>query len=103
MNTTFQLRRETVLAAITRGAHGCVGVSPDGVRAVPAAPIGTLVDPTGAGDLFAAGFVTGLVRGLDHASSAKLGALAAAEIIQHIGARPKTDLGALARANGLVT
>ena len=96
------LRREPVLAAITRGAHGCVVVSPEGVQAVPAAPIGRLVDTTGAGDLFAAGFVTGLVRGLDHASSAKLGALAAAEIIQHIGARPKTDLGALARANGLM-
>ena len=97
------LRREPVLAAITRGEHGCVVVSPEGVRAVPAAPIGRLVDTTGAGDLFAAGFVTGLVRGLDHARCADLGALAAAEIIQHIGARPRTDLGALARANGLVT
>ncbi len=95
------LRRENVLAAVTRGEHGCVVVSPDGVHAVPAAPIETLIDTTGAGDLFAAGFVTGLVRGLGHAESARLGALAAAEIIQHIGARPKVDLKALARANGL--
>ena len=45
--------------------------------------------------------MTGLVRGLDHAASARLGALAAAELIQHIGARPKVDLKALARAGGL--
>ena len=95
------LRRENVLAAVTRGEHGCVVVSPDGVHAVPAAPIGTLIDTTGAGDLFAAGFVTGLVRGLDHQRCAQLGGLAAAEIIQHIGARPKVDLKALARASGL--
>ena len=62
------------------------------MSAVPAAPIKSLVDTTGAGDLFAAGFVTGLVRGLDHEACARLGALAAAEIIQHIGARPKVDL-----------
>ncbi len=95
------LRREGVLAAVTRGEHGCVVVSSAGVQAIPAAPIATLVDTTGAGDLFAAGFVTGLVRGLDHAESARLGTLAAAEIIQHIGARPKTDLKALAMSNGL--
>ena len=95
------LRRENVLAVVTRGEHGCVVVSSAGVQAVPAAPIETLVDTTGAGDLFAAGFMTGLVRSMDHAESARLGALAAAEIIQHIGARPKTDLGALARSNGL--
>ena len=95
------LRRESVLAAVTRGEHGCVVVSPDGVHAVPAAPVGSLVDTTGAGDLFAAGFVTGLVRGLSHHESARLGALAAAEIIQHIGARPKVDLKVLARASGL--
>ena len=96
------LRAERVLAAVTRGEHGCVVVSPDGVTAVPAAPIAELVDTTGAGDLFAAGFVTGMVRGFDHADSARLGGLAAAEIIQHIGARPKGDLRAMAGERGLM-
>ena len=97
-----QLRKEGVFAAATRGEKGCVVVSPKAETiAVPAAPIDTVVDTTGAGDLFAAGFMTGLVRDLDHASCARLGALAAAEIIQHIGARPKADLKALAHANGL--
>ena len=95
------LRAEGVLAAVTRGERGCVVVSRDGVTAVPAAPIAELVDTTGAGDLFAAGFVTGMVRGFDHADSARLGGLAAAEIIQHIGARPKADLRAMAGDRGL--
>ena len=97
-----QLGHEGILAAVTRGAHGCVVVSPDGRQGVPAAPIDKLVDTTGAGDLFAAGFVTGLVRGLDHATCARLGSLAAAEIIQHIGARPKVDLRKLAASEGIV-
>ena len=96
-----QLKREGILAAITRGEAGCVVVTPNETIAVPAAPIATLIDTTGAGDLFAAGFLTGLVRERDIATCAKLGALAAAEIIQHIGARPKTDLKALAAENGL--
>jgi sugar/nucleoside kinase (ribokinase family) len=95
------LRQETVLAAVTRSEKGCVVVTTEAVIPVPAAPIATLVDTTGAGDLFAAGFVTGLVRGLDHSDSARLGALAAAEIIQHIGARPKSDLKSLAAKAGL--
>ena len=97
-----QLRREGILAAVTRGEHGCVVVHDGEATAVPAAPIKSLIDTTGAGDLFAAGFVAGLVRQLDHVSCAKLGGLAAAEIIQHIGARPKGDLKALAAADGLL-
>ena len=96
-----QLAREGILAAVTLGERGCVVVAKDGVSAVPAAPIDSLVDTTGAGDLFAAGFVAGLVRGLDHRDCARLGTLAAAEIIQHIGARPTVDLKSLAAANGL--
>jgi adenosine kinase len=69
---------------------------------VPAFPIENLVDTTGAGDLFAAGFLTGLTKEKDLATCAKLGALAAAEIIQHIGARPQADLARLAADNGLV-
>ena len=97
-----QLRREGLLAVVTRSEKGCVVISPESdTIAVPAAPIDTLVDTTGAGDLFAAGFMTGLVRDLDHRSCARLGALAAAEIIQHIGARPKANLRALALGAGL--
>ena len=96
-----RLADEGVLAAVTRGEHGCVVVSESGRQGVPAAPIGKLVDTTGAGDLFASGFVTGLVRGLDHVACARLGSLAAAEIIQHIGARPKVNLRELAAASGL--
>ena len=63
---------------------------------VPAEPIERLVDTTGAGDLFAAGFLAGEARGLASRQSLKLGAIAAAEVIQHYGARPEADLRALA-------
>ena len=63
---------------------------------VPAEPIARLVDTTGAGDLFAAGFLAGEARGLGLEQSLKLGAIAAAEVIQHYGARPEADLRALA-------
>ncbi len=95
------LRQERVLAAVTRGEKGCIVLDRGDAIEVAAAPVAQVVDTTGAGDLFAAGFVTGLVRGLDHAACARLGALAAAEIIQHLGARPKVDLRELAHANGL--
>ena len=69
--------------------------------AVPAFPIEKLVDTTGAGDLFAAGFLFGLVRNAGHETCGRLGALAAAEVIQHIGARPQVSLKELAGQNGL--
>ena len=68
----------------------------EGVETVPAIPIQKLVDTTGAGDLFAAGFLFGLVRNAGHEAAGRLGALAAAEVIQHIGARPEVSLKALA-------
>jgi adenosine kinase len=71
------------------------------VTPVPAFPIDKLVDTTGAGDLFAAGFLVGLARGADHTTCGKLGALAASEVIQHVGARPQQSLKALAAASGL--
>jgi adenosine kinase len=95
------LRKDAKLAAVTRSEKGCVVVSPEKVEAVPAAPVLRLVDTTGAGDLFAAGFLVGIARGLDHVTAGKLGALAAAEVIQHLGARPETSLKALAQENGL--
>ena len=90
------LRAENVLGIVTRSEHGCMVVTKDAVQAFPAHPIIKLVDTTGAGDLFAAGFLFGLSRNADHAECARLGALAAAEIIQHIGARPEQSLAELA-------
>jgi sugar/nucleoside kinase (ribokinase family) len=86
---------------VTRSEKGCIVVTPEKTTAVPAAPIERLVDTTGAGDLFAAGFLFGVARGHDHVTSARLGAVAAAEIIQHIGARPERSLKSLAQENGL--
>jgi len=96
-----QLRSDTKLAVVTRSEKGCVVASKDGVTAVPAFPIDRIVDTTGAGDLFAAGFLFGLVRGAGFEAAGRLGALAAAEVIQHIGARPQTSLKELAQQNGL--
>ncbi|ANW05178.1 adenosine kinase [Bradyrhizobium icense] len=96
-----QLRTDTKLAVVTRSEKGCVVVSSDGVVAAPAFPIEKLVDTTGAGDLFAAGFLFGLVRNASHEMCGRLGALAAAEVIQHIGARPQVSLRELAGQNGL--
>jgi len=96
-----QLRNDAKLAVVTRSEKGCVVASYDGATAVPAFPIDKIVDTTGAGDLFAAGFLFGLVRGAGFEAAGRLGALAAAEVIQHIGARPQVSLKELARQNGL--
>jgi adenosine kinase len=96
-----QLRADTKLGIVTRSEKGCVVASQDGVVAVPAFPIQKLVDTTGAGDLFAAGFLFGLVRNAGFEAAGRLGALAAAEVIQHIGARPQVSLKELAQQNGL--
>src|SRR3984885_8588585 len=96
-----QLRVDAKLGVVTRSEKGCVVAPRDAVIAVPAFPIEKMVDTTGAGDLFAAGFLFGLVRGAGHENAGRLGALAAAEVIQHIGARPQTSLKELAKKNGL--
>jgi sugar/nucleoside kinase (ribokinase family) len=96
-----QLRSDTRLGVVTRSEKGCVVASKEGVTAVPAFPVDKIVDTTGAGDLFAAGFLFGLVRGAGHEKAGRLGALAAAEVIQHIGARPQVSLKELAQKNGL--
>jgi sugar/nucleoside kinase (ribokinase family) len=96
-----QFRADARLGVVTRSEKGCVVASKDGVTAVPAFPIEKLVDTTGAGDLFAAGFMFGLVRNAGYENAGRLGALAAAEVIQHIGARPQTSLKELARQKGL--
>jgi sugar/nucleoside kinase (ribokinase family) len=96
------LHRDAALAVVTRSEQGCWIVCRDGTRHVAAFPVEQLVDATGAGDLFAAGFLFGLARGAELATAARLGALAAAEVIQHLGARPETSLAALAQQNGLL-
>jgi sugar/nucleoside kinase (ribokinase family) len=90
------------IAAITRSAQGCVVIKGPEVHAVPAAPVAKVMDTTGAGDLFAAGFLFGLTRGKTLADCGRLGALAAAEIISHYGARPETSLKKLAEKSGLI-
>src|SRR5206468_6569087 len=96
-----QLCQDIKLGVVTRSEKGCVVASSDGVVAVPAFPIKELVDTTGAGDLFAAGFLFGLVRDAGFENAGRLGGLAAAEVIQHIGARPQVSLKDLAKQNGL--
>ncbi|CAA2143668.1 MULTISPECIES: adenosine kinase [Methylobacterium] len=91
-----------LLGLVTRSAEGAMVVKGGEIRSIEASPVHEVVDTTGAGDLFAAGFLAGHARGLDNVSSARLGALAAAEVIQHIGARPQHDLVALAKARGLL-
>ncbi len=95
------LRAENVLGVVTKGAEGSVVVTSDQVLDVEASPIDRLVDSTGAGDLFAAGFLAGLVAKSDLGQCARLGALAAAEVIQHIGAHPAVNLATLARQHSL--
>lgn len=95
------IRAECDLTVVTRGAAGSLVVSREALTAIPAAPIAELVDTTGAGDLFAAGFLAGYARGADHATCARLGAVAAAEVIQHLGARPAKRLDRLAEESGL--
>ena len=90
-----------VLAVLTRGAQGSVVVTPSGTIAVPAEPVASVVDTTGAGDLFAAGFLYGITNGLSPEDSARLGGVCAAEIISHVGARPWADLRELAVTAGL--
>lgn len=96
------LRAEGILGVVTRSEHGALAVTRSETVAVPAHPIDNLVDTTGAGDLFAAGFLFGLAKGQSTRDCLRLGALSAAEIISHIGARPEADLKQLAGQNGLI-
>ncbi len=95
------MRRDAKLAVVTAGADGAFVITGDGVEAVPAFPVGTIVDTTGAGDLFAAGFLFAHARKLPLRRAAEFGHLAAAEVISHIGPRPATSLKQLAEEAGL--
>jgi sugar/nucleoside kinase (ribokinase family) len=89
------------LFVVTRGAKGSVALK-DGRRVeIAAEPVARVIDTTGAGDLYAAGFLLGLAKGQDLKTCGQLGSLAAAEIIGHIGARPEVQLQILARKKGL--
>src|SRR5262245_12033244 len=96
-------RADTKLAALTRSEKGSVILSQANAPInIPAAPAAAVVDTTGAGDLYAAGFLYGISRGLDLAAAGRLGSLAAAHIIAQIGARPAASLAELGRAAGLL-
>ncbi len=95
------LAAESLHGVVTRGAQGCVVVRTDAApEAVPAWPVEPIVDTTGAGDLFAAGYLSGLARAEPVRRCAELGALGASEIIKHLGARPQVDLRAMAASLG---
>jgi sugar/nucleoside kinase (ribokinase family) len=91
------------MAVLTRSEAGSVIVSAGETVAVPADPVAKVMDATGAGDLYAAGFLFGLTQGLPIEACGKLGSLAAAEVISHIGARPETALRELAEARNLLS
>ena len=92
------VRHDCQVAALTRGAKGSVVVNGEEVHVVDADPIDKVVDTTGAGDAYAAGFLSGLVRNKDLAQCAHIGNVAAGEVISHMGARPETPLGDLVKA-----
>ena len=89
------------LAAVTRGEHGSVIIRGDERVAVPAYPVDKVVDTTGAGDQYAAGFLLGVAKGLPLDVAGRLGSLAASEVIAHWGPRPMVKLAELAEQHGL--
>ena len=95
------LRGRCELAVLTRSEQGAVVLQGDHIESVSADAIDHLVDTTGAGDLFASGFLFGFVRGRPVRDCARLGALAAAEVISHFGARPERPLAELVAERGL--
>lgn len=94
--------RDTKLAVLTRSEKGSVIVSDGTPILVPAEPVKKVTDTTGAGDLYASGFLYGLARGYELPMAGKLGSFAAAEIIGQMGARPEVKLAHLARMRGLI-
>ncbi|MBM3518851.1 MAG: adenosine kinase, partial [Alphaproteobacteria bacterium] len=86
------LRGRRLTAALTRSEKGSVIVHGDALHVVDAAPVARVVDTTGAGDLFAAGFLFGCARGNTLYDAARIGSMAAAEVISHYGARPEAAL-----------
>ncbi len=90
-----ELRAKVPTLVITRGAGGAIATEDGAMTSIPASPVSQVVDTTGAGDLFAAGFLTARCKGAPLERCLWTGAIAAGEVIQHFGARPITDLKAL--------
>jgi sugar/nucleoside kinase (ribokinase family) len=90
------IRGKVETLVVTRSEHGALAIRGGERAEVSAEPVGQVVDTTGAGDLFASGFLFGTTRGRSLEQSLRLGAIAAAEVIQHYGARPEANLRALA-------
>jgi len=90
-----EARRNSPLVAVTVGARGSLVVTPEEVIAAPAVSVRRVIDTTGAGDLYAAGFLYGLTAGRQLAECAQLGSIAAAEVISHVGPRPLVELRTL--------
>ncbi|MEM7768669.1 MAG: adenosine kinase [Pseudomonadota bacterium] len=95
------LSEDTSIAAVTRGENGSVVIAPGQQLALKADPVDAVIDTTGAGDQYTAGFLFGMARGADLETCGKLGHPAAAEVIQHYGPRPETPLADLAAKAGL--
>jgi sugar/nucleoside kinase (ribokinase family) len=89
------VQRDCDLAVVTTGPEGCLVVTPDGVMREPAEPVERVLDTTGAGDLFASGFLFGYTRKMSLSRCARLGSIAAAEVISHVGPRPLVPLTSL--------
>ncbi len=94
-------RADCAVVALTRSAKGSVVAGGGAVHTIEAAPVGRVVDTTGAGDLYAAGFLSGLARGFDLARCGRLAALTAGEILGHYGARPEADIAPFVEASRL--
>ena len=102
LNSAVNLVREdATMAAVTLGAEGSLAITREETHHVEAAPVDDIVDLTGAGDLYASGFLYGLAKDTDLVTCARLGGLAAAEVISHVGARPQTSLREIAEQSGI--
>lgn len=106
LDTALKLiQKDCPLTAVTHGERGCFVISPDslgGIVSVPTTPVERLIDTTGAGDMFAAGFLYGHALGLPNETAASIGNLAAGEVLGHIGPRPQRNLYQLAQQAGLL-
>ena len=95
------VKKDVALAVVTQGDKGSIVISDQGKVEVEAHAIDRLEDTTGAGDLYASGFLYGLTKGRSLEDCAKIGGLAAAEVIQHVGPRPQVSLKDLLAQSGI--
>ncbi len=95
------IARDAEIAAITMGPEGAMAIRDGEIITVPAFGVDEVVDVTGAGDLFASGFLLAIARGQETEEALRLGCLCASEVISHMGARPQQDLRAMAGEHGL--